>query len=152
METRPRNRRNTSGAGDGRLSKADYEHLANFRYALRRFLRGSEERAQEAGITIQQYLALLAIKGYPERTEVMVKELAERLQIRHHSAVGLVDRMERNGHVERRQSASDRRNVLVRLTAAGEELLERLASANREQLREVEPHIHALITGQPIDP
>jgi DNA-binding MarR family transcriptional regulator len=129
------------------LSKSDYENLANVRYTLRRFLRGAEERAKQAGITAQQYLALLAIKGYPAREEINVTELSERLQIRHHSAVGLLDRMEKNGLITRRQGREDRRTVLVSLTANGNEMLERLAAANREQLREVEPHLRALILG-----
>ncbi|MEO6753630.1 MAG: helix-turn-helix domain-containing protein, partial [Chthoniobacteraceae bacterium] len=76
-----------------RLSKSQYEVLAAFRFALRRFLRFSEDAATAAGITPQQHQALLAIKGFPARDRVTVGELAERLQIRHHSAVGLIDRL-----------------------------------------------------------
>jgi DNA-binding MarR family transcriptional regulator len=126
------------------LTKADYEQLAGFRYTLRIFLRGSEVRARKAGITIQQYLALLAIKGYPEREQINVKELAERLQIKHHSAVGLVDRMVKSGLVARRPGSEDRRTVHISLTPAGEALLQRLATDNVAQLRDVEPHIRAL--------
>ena len=126
------------------LEKSDYDQLAGFRYQLRIFMRESEDRARKAGITIQQYLALLAIKGFPSREHVNVKELAERLQIKHHSAVGLVDRMEKGGLVERRQSAQDRRNVLISLTREGEELLERLAQENVAHLRDVEAHLRAL--------
>ena len=128
------------------LTKADYEQLAGFRYTLRMFLRGSEVRARRAGITIQQYLALLAIKGFPERDQINVKELAERLQIKHHSAVGLVDRMEKSGLVARRPGSGDRRTVHITLTPAGEAQLQRLATDNIAQLKDVEPHIRALFS------
>ena len=94
------------------LVKSQYETLAAFRYALRRFIHFSEEAAQAAGITAQQYQALLAIKGFPARDNVTVGELAERLQLRHHSAVGLIDRLEAEKLVVRAPSAEDRRHVL----------------------------------------
>ena len=75
------------------LIKSDYETLSAFRYALRRFVHFSEGAAKAAGITPQQHQALLAIKGFPARDKITVGELAERLQLRHHSAVGLVDRL-----------------------------------------------------------
>src|SRR5262245_16083828 len=77
-----------------KVSRVEYEALAALRFGLRQFLRFSEEAAHAAGITPQKHQALLAIKGFPGRSRVTVGELAERLQIRHHSAVGLVDRME----------------------------------------------------------
>src|SRR5580658_4553073 len=80
-------------AGPRQLNKAQYETLAEFRYALRQFIHFSEEAAQAAGITPQRHQALLAIKGFPGRDSVTVGELAEQLQIAHHSAVGLVDRL-----------------------------------------------------------
>ena len=70
-----------------------YQQLAEFRYQIRRFLHFSEEAARRAGITPQQYLTLLAVRGFPGRDRVTVSELAERLKIRHHSTVGLIDRM-----------------------------------------------------------
>ena len=76
------------------LSKTDYETLAEFRYALRKFLGFSEAAASEHGVTPQQYQALLAIEGFPERNWVTIGELAEQMRVAHHSAVGLVDRME----------------------------------------------------------
>ena len=76
------------------IVKADYEALAAFRHALREFLDFSQEAARRAGLTPQQHQALLAIKGYPGREVVTVSELAERLLLRHHSAVGLLDRLE----------------------------------------------------------
>jgi DNA-binding MarR family transcriptional regulator len=127
------------------LVKSEYETLAAFRYALRRFIHFSEKAAQAAGITAQQYQALLAIKGFPARDRVTVGALAERLQLRHHSAVGLVDRLVTEKLVARQSSAEDRRQVLVRLTRRGEAILEQLASVHREQLKRIGPEISQLL-------
>ena len=91
------------------LDKAQYEALAAFRHALRKFLRFSETAAQAAGVTPQQHQALLAIKGFPGRDQVTVGELAERLQLRHHSVVGLIDRLVLEKLVIRLPSPKDRR-------------------------------------------
>jgi DNA-binding MarR family transcriptional regulator len=124
-----------------RLSKRQHERLAAFRYALRHFLHFSEEAAQAAGLKPQQHQALLAIKGYPGRQSVTVGELAERLQIRHHSAVELVDRLAAQNLVARSTSAKDRRFVLVQLTGAGDEVLERLSAVHTEQLKTLGPEL-----------
>jgi DNA-binding MarR family transcriptional regulator len=124
-----------------RISKSQYEMLAAFRYALRQFLHFSEEAAQAAGITPQQHQALLAIKGFPGRDSVTVGELAERLQLRHHSAVGLIDRLVLEKLVARAPSAQDRRQVFVQLTRRGENVLERLSSAHTEQLKRMGPEL-----------
>ena len=121
------------------LSKSQYEMLAAFRYALRQFLHFSEEAAHAAGITPQQHQALLAVKGFPGRDCVTVGELAERLQLRHHSAVGLVDRLVAERLVTRSPSARDRRQVYVQLTRRGEKVLGRLSSAHNEQLKRIAP-------------
>jgi DNA-binding MarR family transcriptional regulator len=123
------------------LSKSQYEMLAAFRYALRQFLHFSEEAAHAAGITPQQHQALLAIKGFPGRDRVTVGELAERLQLRHHSAVGLVDRLAAEKWVARVPSAKDRRQVFVQLTRRGQNVLERLSSAHTEQLKRMGPEL-----------
>jgi DNA-binding MarR family transcriptional regulator len=128
-----------------RLSKADYEALAGFRYALRLFLRFSEEAAQTAGLTPHQHQALLAIQGYPERDYVTIGELAERLQVRHHSAVGLVDRLVAQQLAVRQAGETDRRQVFVRLTPQGVRMLERLSAAHRAELRRVGPALAALL-------
>ena len=109
--------------------------MAEYRYAMRRFLRFSEEAAREAGVTPQQYQLMLAIKGYPKREYANITELAERMQLDHHSTVGLVDRTEDRGLVRREQDKVDRRQVNVRLTPTGESLLRQLAQLHREQLR-----------------
>jgi DNA-binding MarR family transcriptional regulator len=127
------------------LSKSQYENLAAFRFALRRFLRFSEDAATIAGITPQQHQALLAIKGFPGRDHVTVSEMAERLQIKHHSAVGLIDRLVLEKLVERDASAEDRRQVHVHLTTRGERMLEDLSAAHREQLRVIGPELRSLL-------
>jgi DNA-binding MarR family transcriptional regulator len=129
------------------LSKADYERLAQFRYILRRFLAFSENAATDASLTVQQHQALLAIKGFSGRDYVTTGELAERLCIRHHSAVGLVDRLSANGLVRRATSAEDRRQVLVRLTAKAETLLAKLSAAHRGELRRLAPLLEELLAG-----
>ena len=98
-----------------RLTKADYELLAAFRYALRKFLGFSENAAIANGVSPQQYQTLLAIEGFPGRNWVTIGELAEQMRIAHHSAVGMVDRMEGLGLLKRASSKQDRRRVQVRL-------------------------------------
>jgi DNA-binding MarR family transcriptional regulator len=128
-----------------RLDKSQFETLAAFRYALRRFIHFSDEAAGSAGVTPQQYQALLAIKGFPRRDHVTVGELAERLQLRHHSAVGLVDRLAAEELVARAAAAEDRRRVLVQLTARGEKILRQLAAVHHEQLGRIGPEISQLL-------
>ena len=128
-----------------KLSQSQYASLAAFRYALRQFLHFSETAAKEAGVTPQQHQALLAIKGFPGRDSLRVGELAERLQLRHHSTVELVDRMVKLRMVVRETSGTDRRQVFVRLTNRGEKVLEELSSAHREQLRRIGPQLRALL-------
>lgn len=124
-----------------RLSKAQYEQLAAFRYSLRQFLHFSEDAAHAAGITPQHHQALLAIKGFPGRNWVTVGELAERLQLRHHSVVGLVDRLASEKLVSRAPSAEDRRQVYVELTRRGEAVLEKLSAAHTQQLKRLGPEL-----------
>jgi len=114
-------------------SDDDYRALAAWRYALRRFLAASEEITRSAGVSPTQYQLLLFIRGDPGRAPT-IADLAERLQIRHQSAVGLVDRCEAAGLVRRRRDESNRRRVFVTMTRRGAALLERLAS---EHLRTI---------------
>ncbi len=127
------------------FSKNDYETLAEFRYALRRFLRFSENAAGKAGLTLQQHQALLFIIGHPGREQITIGALAERLQIRHHSAVGLVNRLEDQGLVERMLNEEDRRQVFIGLTGKGVSVLESLASIHREELRVMGPQLCTLL-------
>lgn len=128
-----------------KISKLEYETLANLRYSLRQFLRFSEDAAHAAGITPQQHQALLAIKGFPGRDRVTIGELAERLQIRHHSAVGLVDRLVANGFLKREPAQNDRRQVQLTLTARSENVLAKLSAAHKEQIRRVGPQMETLL-------
>ena len=127
------------------LKKAHYETLAAFRYALRKFLQFSAGAAEAAGLPPQQHQALLAIKGFPGRDYVTVGELAERLQLRHHSAVGLVDRLAKRRFVRRVPAAEDRRRVHVALTPAGEVVLERLSQAHLQELRQIGPELRRVL-------
>src|SRR5215472_11219207 len=102
------------------VSKAEFEAIAAFRYAIRKFLRFSEQAARKEGITPQQHQLLLALKGFPGRDAATVTELAERLQMRQHSMVGLVDRSVAQGLVRREPGTVDRRHVFIHLTSAGE--------------------------------
>ena len=133
-------------SGSKKLSKTQYETLAAFRYALRQFLHFSEEVALGAGITPQQHQALLAIKGFPKRDSITVSELAERLQLRHHSAVGLIDRLVEEKLVLRMPSKKDRRQVLTRLTPRGEKMLEKLSFAHSKQLKQMSPELKLLLS------
>ncbi len=127
------------------FTKKEFEILAEFRYSLRHFLAFSKGAAENAGVTMQQHQALLAIIGYPDREQVTIGELAERLQVRHHSAVGLVNRLESLGLVERRQNAADKRQVIIGLSQKGRQVLESLASTHREELRHLGPQLCAML-------
>ncbi len=128
-----------------RVTQSEYEALASFRYALRQFQRFSENAAQAVGLTPHQHQALLAIKGFPGRERLTLGELAERLQIRHHSAVGLADRLVAQGLVVRQPSRTDRRQVYVALSRKGLDLLERLSAAHKEELRRMGPELQRLL-------
>lgn len=116
------------------LAKQDFERLADFRYRLRCFLRFSEQLAQANGITPQQYQLLLQLRGFPGRDWATVSELAERLQSRHHSMVGLIGRCEAQQLVERRPGRDDRRCVEVHLLPHGADMVARMARAHRDEL------------------
>ncbi len=128
------------------VTPRDYEHLADLRYALRRFLRFSEDAAIATGVPPQQHQALLAIKGFAGRGEPMtVGTLAERLQIAPHSAVGLVNRLLKEELIEKQQGTQDRRQMHLALTRRGEEVLEKLSAVHREELRRVGPRMRTLL-------
>lgn len=117
-----------------RPTKADYQELAEFRYRLRKFLHFSERAAEEVGITPNQHQLLLSIAGFPEREWMTPTEIAERLQVRHHSALGLVQRCEKLELVHRFSHPTDRRSVCVELTSKGQEVLERLTIWHQTEL------------------
>jgi DNA-binding MarR family transcriptional regulator len=117
-----------------RLTDADYEDLLALRTGLRRFLRWSEQQAEATGLTPAQHQLLLAIRGHPDRRGPTIGEVADYLLLRHHSAVGLVDRAEEAALVTRSRDAEDQRVVRLQLTAEGEEHLEALSAAHMEEL------------------
>ena len=132
-------------ARTGRLTQTDYERLAEFRCLLRQFVVFSEHAAQLAGLTAQQHQALLAIKGFGAAQPLTVGELAGRLGIKHHSTVGLVDRLLSKSLVRRQTGRQDRRQVLLRLTPQAERLLARLSAAHRDELERLAPLLQTLL-------
>ncbi len=127
-----------------RLKPEDYRLLAEFRRLLRQFLVFSEQQALEVGLAPQQHQALLAIKGSPDGPPT-VGDLAERLAIRHNSAVGLINRLVSAGYVTRRDDPSDKRRVSLALTEAGEAILTKLSAAHRAELRRIAPLLKPLV-------
>jgi DNA-binding MarR family transcriptional regulator len=126
------------------LNPESYEALAVFRSALRSFLAGSEAISREAGVTPQQYQAMLAIRTRPNATMAM-KELAEQLLLTHHAAVQMVDRLAKAGLASREASTADRRLVLLKLTPKGEALLDQLAERHLEVMLRQEPQLSAAL-------
>jgi len=121
------------------VTNDDIRTLADLRLVLRQFQSFSERAAEARGLTTQQYQALLAIKGEHSDTPITVTLLAQRLLIKHNSAVGLVDRMAELGLVVRRPSERDRRSVMLQITARGESVFKRLAIAHRRELQRIAP-------------
>jgi len=121
------------------LSLDQYRDLAEFRRQIRQFLHFSEETAKEYGIEPQQHQLLLAVHGLPEGVKPTIREIASRLFIQHHSAVELIDRLAKSGAVERTPGVEDRREVWIRLTAAGRAMLRKLAVAHRDELERSGP-------------
>jgi DNA-binding MarR family transcriptional regulator len=130
---------------DRPVTQSEYQALAAFRHAIRQFLRFSEAAAEAVGLTPRQYQALLAIKGVPPGQRPTIGDLAGQLQVHHHSAVGLVDRLVAHGLVVRRAAPEDRRRVQLALTARGERMLRRLATAHRAELRQIGPRLGSLL-------
>jgi DNA-binding MarR family transcriptional regulator len=123
---------------------ADYQTLLELRTGLRRFLRWSERQAEAAGLTPAQHQLLLAIRGHPEPQGPTIGDVAAYLLLRHHSAVGLVDRAESSGLVVRRQDPANHSIVRLRLTRKGSQQLEALSELHLEELSHLAPAMHAL--------
>jgi DNA-binding MarR family transcriptional regulator len=113
----------------------DYRALAEFRYQIRKFLTFSQQAARTAGIDPQQHQLLLAVRGIPQGVKPSIRALAERLQIRHHSAVELIDRSVAHGLVQRQRDGLDRRQVTIHLTSKGEHVLNELSVHHHDELR-----------------
>jgi DNA-binding MarR family transcriptional regulator len=128
-----------------KLTLLDYQALAEFRYQIRRFLHFSEQAIKEAGLERGQYQLMLAVKGIPAGVRPRIRELAERMEIRHHSAVELVNRLEARGFVHRSRAQKDRREVLLALTPKGEKVLGELALHHQEELRSAGPELVAAL-------
>jgi DNA-binding MarR family transcriptional regulator len=122
-------------------SRFDYVLLAEFRYQIRAFLRFSEDAARAQGLSAQQHQLLLALKGLPAGTPPNVGVLAERLHLRHHSTVELIDRLADRGYVARKRQAADRRQIHVAITARGNAVLRTLTRIHREELHQAGPQL-----------
>jgi DNA-binding MarR family transcriptional regulator len=132
---------------DGDLEDADYRRLLQFRTGLRRFLHWSEEQAEKEGLTPAQHQLLLAVRGHDGHQGPTIGDVAGYLLLRHHSAVGLVDRAVRAGLVERREDPEDRRVVRLRLTAQGSRKLRQLTELHLEEIKRLAPRILDLSQG-----
>src|SRR6202035_435430 len=119
------------------LTLDDYRLLADFRYLLRQFFVFSEQETKAAGLTVQQHRALLAIKAFEGKPSI--GDIADRLVIKHNSAVGLVDRLVQAGLITRHVDRADRRRMTLAVTARGEKKLLAISGANRQELRRLAP-------------
>lgn len=118
------------------LADEDYRALGEFRRAIRQFLAFSEQGARDHGLTAQQHQALLAIRAHPGPDPISIGELADSLLIKNHSAVELVARLVERNLVARRESASDRRRVVLQLQPEGAEALETISRRNLDRLNQ----------------
>jgi DNA-binding MarR family transcriptional regulator len=125
---------------------AQLKTLAEFRYRLRMFLQFSENAAQKLGLQPQQHQLLLQIAGAPEGTATTVGFAAERLGLRHHTAVELSNRCAEAGLIRRKQGDGDRRRVLLELTAKGKRLLDSLSIDHAHELDELAPQLIETLT------
>ena len=128
-----------------KVKLSDYRALAEFRYQIRRFVHFSEEAARQAGVEPQHHQLMLAIKGKPDEEAARIAYLAERLQIQHHSAVELANRLATRGLITRSRAGQDRREVYVQLTARGEHILDELTVHTRAELRSAAPALVATL-------
>lgn len=117
-----------------RFGEGDYRDQADFRYAIRNFLRYSELQARDAGITPNQHLLLLLVRGHPSYPRVTIGEIAERLQINQSGASLLVERCVKRGLITRQEDPQDRRRAILALTAEGQAILDEITEANRQEM------------------
>jgi DNA-binding MarR family transcriptional regulator len=125
---------------------ARYRQLAELRFHIRRYLQFSEQVARAHGIEPQQHQLMITIKGLPASTVPTVSALANRLCLRHHSTVELINRLVERGAAVRKPSKVDRRQVLVELTPQGEELLEKLNAEHNQELQTCAPELISVLT------
>ena len=131
------------------LTPRDYASLLEFRTALRRFERWSEEQARQVGLTPAQHQLLLAITGHPDERGPTIGEVADYLAVRHHSAVGLIDRAVEAGLVVRNRDAQDSRAVRLALTRAGADRIEALSELHLAELGRLAPLLEHLTSATP---
>jgi len=136
----------SSRAKPRKLSQKNYEALADFRFALRRFFAFSEEAAGAVGLSPKQYQALLAIKGGADGSKLGIQEIADRLMIRHHTAVELVDRLVSNGFVTRVKCETDQRRVQVCISDKADRIMNKLAAAHLRELKGIRPVLDQLLS------
>jgi DNA-binding MarR family transcriptional regulator len=129
------------------VTDRDYERLLELRVGLRRFLHWSEEQAVAVGLSAAQHQLLLAIRGHRHRRGPTIGDVAESLLLRHHSAVGLVDRAENAGLVRRAADPDDQRVVRLRLTALGGRRLRQLSARHLEELARLRPQLESIWEG-----
>jgi len=127
------------------LTLADYEALAELRYQIRRFLSFSEHAARKAGLEPRQHQLMLGLKGLPKGARPRIAELAERLQLRHHSTVELANRLAARGYLRRSRAGEDKREVLLYLTPKGEKVLRQLSVHHRAELLTQSPALLAAL-------
>ncbi len=130
---------------DEPLSDRQYEELLAFRVALRKFLNWSEGEAAAMGLTAAQHQLLIAVRGHPEPEGPTISDVARYLLVRHHSAVGLIDRVAAMGLVKRHVDPRDQRAVRIRLTPLGRRRVEALTRTHLQELRRVEPALRTLL-------
>jgi DNA-binding MarR family transcriptional regulator len=127
------------------ISDAQYRLLAEFRFQIRSFLRFSEEIARSSRLEAQQHQLLLALRGLPAGVRPTITALSSRLCLRHHTTVELVNRLVERGAISRQHNQEDRREVLVEITAEGEQLLRELSAAHWEELKRRGPALAAAL-------
>lgn len=129
------------------VSDSDYRRLLALRTGVRKFLKWSADRARQAGLTPAQHQLLLAVKGHREATGPTVSDVADYLQLRHHSTVELIDRAEKAGFVERTSDPDDARLVRLQLTSEGARRLDTLAGQHLHELQRLGDHMSQLWSG-----
>ena len=142
---KPRARAGAARSSKAQRAELDYRALAEIRYQIRRFTVFSEQQARAAGLEPQQHQLLLALKGLPEALRPSIGVLAERLAVKHHTVVGLVDRLVGAGLVRRSPSELDHREILIEITTRGRGVLRGLSLRHEAELQNAGPAlVHAL--------
>jgi DNA-binding MarR family transcriptional regulator len=129
------------------LAQADFEALADFRHQLRRFIAFSESAARNVGLEPRQHQLLLALRGLPAKLEPTVQVLADRMVLKHHTVVELLDRLEAEGLIRRARAADDRRRAVIAITTRGSQLLASLSDSHLDELRSLAPALVGSLHG-----